>query len=87
MPLRRIVHAVSAILIALTALVGSSAIANADPEDATPPIIDDLLILTQPPAQDPRALHQSHPEGALEGQGRIGMVCQNHNVRCQKMGF
>lgn len=62
MPLRRIAHAVSAILIALTALVGSSAIANADPEDATPPIIDDLLILTQPPAQDPRALHQSHPE-------------------------
>lgn len=49
MPLRRIAHAVSAILIALTALVGSSAIANADPEDATPPIIDDLLILTQPP--------------------------------------
>ncbi|WP_415823571.1 hypothetical protein [Mycobacterium basiliense] len=71
----------------MTALASGSGIAHADPEDATPPIIDDLLILIQPPLQDPREQHASHPEGVLEGQGRIGMVCQNRNIKCQKMGF
>ncbi|AGZ52774.1 hypothetical protein B1T45_06545 [Mycobacterium kansasii] len=91
MPLQRFARAALAILMAsggigLAALVGSSGVARADPDDdVTPQIIDDLLF-TPIFAQDPRLLHPSST-APTQDWGRIGMVCQNRNVKCQKNGF
>ncbi|KZS81727.1 MULTISPECIES: hypothetical protein [Mycobacterium] len=91
MTLQRFARTALAILIAsigiwMTALSGGSGIAYADPDDDDAlPIIDDLLF-TPIFSQDPRLLHPSRT-GLEQDWGRIGMVCQNRTVKCQKNGF
>ncbi|ETW23394.1 hypothetical protein MGAST_14275 [Mycobacterium gastri 'Wayne'] len=72
--------------IGLTALVGSSGIARADPDDDTPVIIDDFLF-TPIFTQDPHTQRPSNMGAAEPDWGRIGMICQNRTVKCQKNGF
>lgn len=80
--------ALLAIMIAVTALLGSCGVARADPDDGDPPILDDLLIIVAPgltrgPGDRPA---KEHGVGPQDWTGS-GMYCQNRNVRCQKMGF
>jgi hypothetical protein len=74
-------------LIGVTALAGGTGVARADPEDATPPIIEDLLIVNPPLSQDPRSLDTPNNFGTPRDWGGIGMYCQNRTARCQKGGF
>jgi hypothetical protein len=69
-------------VLGVTALVGSTGVAGADPDDATPPIIDDFLILI--PAL---TLNPLDRDGPKRDWGGVGMYCQNPNVHCQKGGF
>ncbi|MBX9641545.1 MAG: hypothetical protein K2X97_18020 [Mycobacteriaceae bacterium] len=80
-------RAALAVLIGMAALVGSSGVAGADPENAAPPIIDDLLVLIPALTQDPRTLNPGDKGDARRDWGSIGMICQNRNVKCQKNGF
>lgn len=79
--------ALLAVVIAAMAVFGGAGVARADPEDAAPQIIDDLLIIVPGLTLDPR--DREAPEkgpGPKEWTGS-GMYCQNRNVNCQKMGF
>lgn len=75
-------------VIGVAALVGGTGVAHADPEDATPPIIDELIVVVPPLAQDARELTPYHENsrGPSDWSGS-GMYCQNRTVKCQKMGF
>jgi hypothetical protein len=84
---RKFALTLSAGLIGISALMGGTGIARADPEDATPPIIDDLLIVIPPLAQDPRALDTPNNFGKPRDWSGSGMFCQNRNAKCNKMGF
>lgn len=92
MSLQRFAQFLVAVLIGLTALVGGAGVASADPDDAAPPIIEDLVAipgLLAGPGQDPRSLDTPNNfgvPGARDWTGS-GMFCQNRNVKCQKMGF
>ncbi|CAM3007803.1 hypothetical protein BST27_14200 [Mycobacterium intermedium] len=92
MSLQRFAQFLVAVLIGLTALLGGTGVARADPEDATPPIIDDMLAIPgflAGPGQDPRSLDTPNNFG-VPGQKDwtgSGMFCQNRNAKCQKMGF
>ncbi|ARG55566.1 hypothetical protein B1T43_06455 [Mycobacterium kansasii] len=88
---QRFARTVLAILIAsagigVAALLGSSGIARADPDDDTPVIIDDFLF-TPIFTQDPQARRPGRAGGLEQDWGRIGMICQNRTVKCQKNGF
>ncbi|MCQ4360575.1 hypothetical protein KQR54_05340 [Mycobacterium gordonae] len=84
---QRFAAAVAAVLIAVSALAGSTGVARADPEDAVPEIIDDLLIVIPGLTLDPRDRDATEKGvGPKEWTGS-GMYCQNRNVKCQKMGF
>ncbi|WP_244601881.1 hypothetical protein [Mycobacterium pseudokansasii] len=72
--------------IGVTALLGGSGIASADPDDDMPAIIDDFLF-TPIFTQDPQVLRPGKAGGVEQDWGRIGMVCQNRTVKCQKNGF
>ena len=85
MMLQRLAHLAFAILMAVAAMIGSSGIAHADPEDEPPIIIDDLLF-TPIFTQDQR-MQGPADIGPKEDWGHIGMVCQNRTVKCQKNGF
>jgi hypothetical protein len=87
MVLRKFALGLCAGLIGVGALVGSSGVASADPEDASPPIIDDLLVIIPALTQDPRALDTPNNFGVPRDWGSIGMWCQNRNSKCQKGGF
>ncbi|WP_232070576.1 hypothetical protein [Mycobacterium lacus] len=81
-------RAAFAVLVGVTALLGSSGVARADPDDdAIPAIIDDLLILVPNLTQDPRTLNPGIKGGPQRDWGGIGMYCQNRNVKCKKNGF
>ncbi|MDP7703130.1 MULTISPECIES: hypothetical protein [unclassified Mycobacterium] len=83
----RFASALLAVLIAMTALLGCAGVARADPEDAAPQIIDDLLIIVPGLTIDPRDRDATEKgPGPKEWTGS-GMYCQNRNVKCQKMGF
>ncbi|MDT5218960.1 MAG: hypothetical protein QOF15_1065 [Mycobacterium sp.] len=84
---QRFARAMVAGLIAATALLGNASVARADPEDASPPIIDDLLVLIPSLTQDPRALDTPNNFGVPRDWTGSGMFCQNRNAKCQKMGF
>lgn len=57
MSLRKFALGLSAGLIGITALVGGTGVAHADPEnDATPEIIEDLIAVIPPLTQDARVL-------------------------------
>ncbi|OBK97550.1 hypothetical protein A5645_06325 [Mycobacterium asiaticum] len=90
MSLRKFAAGIAAGLIGLAAAVGSAGAANADPDDAVPPIIDDYLIIINPQlAQDPRSTDTPNNfgvPGAKDWTGS-GMFCQNRNANCKKMGF
>lgn len=85
--LDRFGRALVAVLIGMTALLGGTGAAHADPEDATPPIIDDLQILIPALTQDPRSLDTPNNFGTPRDWSGSGMYCQNRNAKCQKMGF
>lgn len=91
MSLRKFALGLFASLISVAALVGGTGVAGADPEDATPPIIEDLLVvipgLTQGPSQDPRSLDTPNNFGVPRDWTGSGMFCQNRNAKCNKMGF
>ena len=87
MTLQRFAQALVAGLIAVIALVGNAGVARADPEDATPPIIDDLLIIIPGLAQDYRSFDTPNNFGTPRDWTGSGMFCQNRNAKCQKMGF
>lgn len=74
-------------IIALSALVGNAAVASADPEDATPPIIEDLLIILPGLSQDYRSSDTPNNFGTPRDWTGSGMFCQNHTAKCKKMGF
>lgn len=79
--------ALLAVLIAMTALFGGAGVARADPDEAAPQIIDDLLVIVPGLTLDPRDRDSTqHGAGPKEWTGS-GMYCQNQNVKCQKMGF
>ena len=86
MTLQRLARTAVAVLFGVTALLSSSAVAHADPEDATPPIIDDLFILTLPGTQNPGTLNPN-TKGAQRDWSGSGMYCQNRNVKCRMNGF
>lgn len=91
MTLHRFARTALAILIAstgiwVTALLGSSGIASAEPDDDVPAIIDDFLF-TPIFTQEPETLRPGKAGGVARDWGRIGMICQNRNVKCQKNGF
>ena len=69
----------------MTALVGDAGVARADPEDASPPIIDDLLVLIPSLTQDPRSLDTPNNFGLPRDWTGSGMYCQNRNSKCQKI--
>ncbi|OBJ90236.1 hypothetical protein EI067_02590 [Mycobacterium paragordonae] len=83
----RFASALLAVLIAMTALVGSAGVARADPEDAAPQIIDDLLIIVPGLTIDPRDRDATEKGPGPKDWTGSGMYCQNRNVKCQKMGF
>jgi len=87
MSLRKFALGLCAGLIWVAVIVGSSGVASADPEDASPPIIDDLLINIPALTQDPRSLDTPNNFGTPRDWGGIGMYCQNRNAKCQKQGF
>ncbi|MBX9640965.1 MAG: hypothetical protein K2X97_14875 [Mycobacteriaceae bacterium] len=77
----------AAVLLAVSALAGGAGVARAEPDDATPPIIDDLFILVPLLNIDPHDRDASqHGPGPRDWTGS-GMFCQNRNAKCQKMGF
>ncbi|KQH79643.1 hypothetical protein AO501_20905 [Mycobacterium gordonae] len=83
----RFATALLAVLIAMSALAGSAGVARADPDDAAPQIIDDLLVIVPGLTLDPRDRDSTqHGAGPKEWTGS-GMYCQNQHVKCQKMGF
>lgn len=86
MSLRKFVPRLVAGVIGAAVLVGGTGVAGADPDDATPVIIDELQIVVPPLAQDPRLLNPAEKHGANEW-GGTGMYCQNAHVKCQKQGF
>jgi hypothetical protein len=83
----RFASALLAVLIAMTALVGSAGVARADPEDAAPQIIDDLLIVIPGLTIDPRDRDATEKGPGPKDWTGSGMYCQNQHVKCQKMGF
>ena len=87
MTLHRFARALIAVLIGATALVGSTGVASADPEDATPPIIEDLLIaipgLVQGPSQDPRALDTPNNFGKPRDWTGSGMFLSKSKYQLQ----
>lgn len=83
----RFASALLAVVIALSALAGSAGVARADPEDAVPQIIDDLLIVIPGLTLDPRDRDATQQGPGLKEWTGSGMYCQNRNVKCQKMGF
>jgi hypothetical protein len=85
--LRRFAGALFAVLMAVAALVGSSGVANADPEDSAPPIIEDLIVIIPGLTQDYRASDTPNNFGTPRDWTGSGMFCQNRIARCQKMGF
>lgn len=89
MRLRKLAAGLAAGLIAGAALVGSTGVAHADPEDIAPPLIEDLLIISPGLTQDFRSTDTPNNfgvPGAKDWTGS-GMFCQNRNAKCQKMGF
>ncbi|RUP03550.1 MAG: hypothetical protein EKK34_19090 [Mycobacterium sp.] len=84
---QRFASALFAVLIAVSALVNSTGVANADPEDAAPQIIDDLLIIVPGLTIDPRDRDAAEKGPGAKDWTGSGMYCQNRNVKCQKMGF
>lgn len=87
MTCHRFASALLAVLIAMTALVGGAGVARADPEDAAPQIIDDLLIIVPGLTIDPRDRDATEKGPGPKDWTGSGMYCQNRNVKCQKMGF
>jgi hypothetical protein len=87
MSLRKFAVRLFAGLIGVAALMGGTGVANADPEDASPPIIDDLLVIIPGLAQDPRSLDTPNNFGTPRDWTGSGMYCQNRNAKCNKMGF
>ncbi|OBK58955.1 hypothetical protein A5656_15400 [Mycobacterium gordonae] len=83
----RFASALLAVLIAMTALLGCAGVARADPEDAAPQIIDDLLIIVPGLTIDPRDRDATEKGPGPKDWTGSGMYCQNRNVKCQKMGF
>lgn len=84
---RRFARGAVAVLFGVATLLAGTGVAHADPEDATPPIIDDLLILIPALTQDPRSLDTPNNFGVPHDWTGSGMYCQNRNAKCQKMGF
>ena len=84
---QRFASALFAVLIAMSALAGSAGVARADPEDAVPQIIDDLLIVIPGLTIDPRDRDAAEKGAGPKEWTGSGMYCQNRNVKCQKMGF
>lgn len=86
----KFIAALVAGLVTAAALVGSTGVANADPDDAAPPLIEDFLTVISPGlAQDYRSRDTPNNfgvPGAKDWTGS-GMFCQNRTVKCQKMGF
>lgn len=74
-------------MLALTALFGSAGVARADPDDAVPEIIDDLLIVIPGLTIDPRDRDGSEKGAGPKDWTGSGMYCQNQHVKCRKMGF
>ncbi|BBX72712.1 hypothetical protein H7H78_08730 [Mycobacterium shinjukuense] len=89
MSLRKFALGLSAGLIGITALVGGTGVAHADPEnDATPEIIEDLIAVIPPLTQDARVLTPGDENNlGLRDWTGSGMYCQNRNANCKKMGF
>ena len=90
MSLRKFAAALAAGLIGTAALLGSAAVANADPDDTAPPLIEDFLTVIAPGlAQDFRSTDTPNNFGVPNAKDWTGsgMFCQNRNAKCQKMGF
>jgi hypothetical protein len=76
-------------LIGVAALVSGTGVAQADPEDAIVPIIEDLFVNIPGLTQDFRSTDTPNNfgvPGAKDWTGS-GNFCQNRNAKCQKMGF
>ncbi|OBK17941.1 hypothetical protein [Mycobacterium asiaticum] len=90
MSLQKFAAGIAASLIGVAAAIGSAGVANADPEDTTPPLIEDYFVAINPPlTQDYRSTDTPNNfgvPGAKDWTGS-GMFCQNRVVKCQKMGF
>lgn len=84
---QRFASALLAVLIAVSALLGSAGVAHADPDDAAPQIIEDLLVVIPGLTQDYRATDTPNNFGTPRDWTGSGMFCQNRNAKCQKMGF
>ena len=84
---QRFASALLAFLVALSWLAGSAGVAHADPDDATPPIIDDLFILVPLLTIDPRDRDAAEKGVGPKDWTGSGMYCQNPGAKCQKMGF
>lgn len=90
MSLPKFASALAAGLMTVAALVGGTGVAAADPEDTSPPLIEDFLTVIQPGmAQDFRSTDTPNNfgvPGAKDWTGS-GMFCQNRTAKCRKMGF
>lgn len=64
------------------AIGGGAGMAHADPDDATPPIIDDLAVLIPAQSLDPR-----DRDGRTYDFHGTGNYCNNRFVKCQVGGF
>lgn len=87
--LRKFALGLFAGLIGVAALVSGAGVAQADPEDAAPQIIEDLIVIIPGVTQDFRATDTPNNfgvPGAKDWTGS-GNFCQNRNAKCQKMGF
>lgn len=83
MTLQRLAWTFVAGLIGLGAAIGGgSGVARADPDDATPPIIDDLAIFIPAQSLDPR-----DRDGRSYDFPGTGNYCNNRFVTCRVGGF
>ncbi|QLL08956.1 hypothetical protein [Mycobacterium vicinigordonae] len=70
------------VLAGVDVLAGDLGVARADPDDAVPPIIDDLGVTIPALSLDPR-----DRDGAARHWPGTGNYCQNRYVTCRVGGF
>jgi hypothetical protein len=68
--------------IGVTAVVGGAGVSRAEPENPTPPIIDDFVVLNPAISLNPR--DRDGPTTSWPGTGNY---CQNRFIKCRVGGF